>query len=82
MMNSKEIAHARRIAQHEDGYRYIRESRSYRSDADGKLYAVSRYALYERQDDRARRVGTCDSYDDALSFLKGSNITQGDTDAS
>ena len=65
----------------EDGYRYIRESRSYRSDADGKLYAVSRYALFEQQDGRARRVGTCDSYDDALRFLHGANHT-GESDAS
>jgi|HubBroStandDraft_6_1064221.scaffolds.fasta_scaffold00174_17 hypothetical protein len=55
----------------EDGYRYIRESRSYRADADGKLYAVSRYALWERQDGRAKRVGTVDTYEQAERFLAG-----------
>ena len=49
------------IASTEDGYRYIREARSYRADADGKLYAVSRYALWERQDGRNKRVGTVDT---------------------
>ena len=55
----------------EDGYRFIRETRSYPTDVYGKVITVSRYALWERQDGRARRVGTVDTYVEAQRFLAG-----------
>jgi hypothetical protein len=58
--------------------RYIRESRTYSSALEvamGATISTSTYALYERQDGRAVRVGTCVSYEDALGFLQGAEPT-------
>ena len=61
-----------------DGYRYVREDREYFPVSvldvlTGAPYYRSSWQLYERQHGRARRVGTCNSYEDVLAFLAGSN---------
>ena len=70
----------------EDGYRYTREIRSYHSDADGKMYPVIRWALFERQDGTMRRVGTALDETDANAFIVYADVlihnrTQEDTNA-
>lgn len=58
-----------------DGYRYIRETRTWPSVVGivtGELVSQS-FALFERRNGRAIRVGNCKTYEDALGFLNGNN---------
>jgi len=62
----------------DDGYRYMREERTYASALEiamGAPISSSRFALYERQDGRAVRVGTATTYGAALDFLASSGQT-------
>lgn len=61
----------------QDGYRYVREERTWPTPVGiitGER-AVSKWALYERQDGRAQRVGTALTYDAVREFLSDQGVT-------